>query len=189
MNALTQQLPNDFSEVEITDVTSTSHDELFNTEAFEKQVQMNNLIQQRIDEKAPRYHEVNELLDQAEHSIECENAAIGKLLHEMRESRLYRVEFDTFEQFMQAKRPSVTTNNLTIRTLMHRMMRKSLGFSKNLSKLRAATALHVAYYNYCWVHGTLKTSPAVAAGIASRPFKFREFYEIVNQIPNAAVLD
>lgn len=83
----------------------------------------------------------------------------------------------------------VERNNLTIRTLMHRIMRKSLGFSKKVSTLRSAAALHVAYYNYCWVHGTVKTSPATAAGIAPRPFKFREFFEIVNAIPKAVVLD
>jgi hypothetical protein len=107
MNAATQAVLNAVSEIEISDVPGTPLDEMFDTEAFDRQIQMNNLIQQRIDEKAPRYHEVNDLLDQAERNLEKENATIGQLLFEMRESRLYRVEFDTFEAYMQAKRPGL----------------------------------------------------------------------------------
>ncbi len=34
--------------------------------------------------------------------------------------------------------------------------------------LRAALALHFAYYNFCRVHRTLKMTPAMAAGITDR---------------------
>jgi hypothetical protein len=40
-------------------------------------------------------------------------------------------------------------------------------FSKKLENLRAAVALHFAYYNFGRVHRTLKVSPAMEAGIAS----------------------
>ncbi len=64
----------------------------------------------------------------------------------------------------------VERNNLTIRTFMKRFARLSLGFSKKLQNLAAATALHVAYFNFCWEmrnsHGKGNLSaPAVAAGI------------------------
>jgi hypothetical protein len=32
----------------------------------------------------------------------------------------------------------------------------------------AAVALHVAYYNFCRVHESMRTTPAVALGIADR---------------------
>lgn len=38
-------------------------------------------------------------------------------------------------------------------------------FSKKLEKFKAAVALHFAYYNYAKIHGTLKCSPAMAAGV------------------------
>jgi hypothetical protein len=61
----------------------------------------------------------------------------------------------------------VERNNLTIRTLMRRFTRLSLGFSKKLENLAAAVALHVAHYNFCRVHSTLKMTPAMAAGVVS----------------------
>ena len=48
---------------------------------------------------------------------------------------------------------------------------------KKLENLKAAVALHLAYYNFCWMHGTLKTTPAVAAGLADRPWKLHELLE------------
>lgn len=76
----------------------------------------------------------------------------------------------------------VERNNLTIRTFMRRLMRKTLGFSKKFENLEAATAVHIAHYNYCWKHKTLGTSPAHAAGIAPRAFNLRELYEEVRKV-------
>jgi len=59
----------------------------------------------------------------------------------------------------------VERNNLTIRTFMRRFTRLSLGFSKKLENLAAATAIHVAFYNFCRIHGSLRITPAMAAGI------------------------
>ncbi len=59
----------------------------------------------------------------------------------------------------------VERNNLTLRTFMRRFTRLSLGFSKKVENLAAAVALHVAHYNFCRVHKTLRTTPAMAAGL------------------------
>jgi hypothetical protein len=50
----------------------------------------------------------------------------------------------------------------------------NLAFSKKWEKLRAALALHFAYYNFCRVHGTIKATPAMAAGVADRPWGLAE---------------
>lgn len=49
-----------------------------------------------------------------------------------------------------------------------RFARLSLGFSKKLDNLAAATALHFAYYNYVWRPRTTRISPAMAAGVTNR---------------------
>ena len=46
-------------------------------------------------------------------------------------------------------RRHVERHNLTIRTLMKRFTRLSLGFSKKLANLEAAVAMFLAYYNFC----------------------------------------
>jgi hypothetical protein len=68
----------------------------------------------------------------------------------------------------------VERNNLTIRTLMRRFTRLTLGFSKKLCNLQAAVDLHVAYFNFCWVPGELGMSPAVAVGLAANTWTFDE---------------
>ncbi len=40
-------------------------------------------------------------------------------------------------------------------------------FLKELPNLKAALALHFAYYNFCRVHSTLRVTPAMAADIAN----------------------
>jgi hypothetical protein len=44
----------------------------------------------------------------------------------------------------------------------------SNGFSKRLECHLAAVALHVAFYNLCRVHESLRSTPAMALGIADR---------------------
>ncbi len=64
----------------------------------------------------------------------------------------------------------VERQNLSMRTAMRRLTRLSLGFSKKLENHEAATALHIANYNLCRVHRTIKTTPAVAAGVMFQPW-------------------
>ncbi|MDE0001710.1 MAG: hypothetical protein OXQ29_03330 [Rhodospirillaceae bacterium] len=59
----------------------------------------------------------------------------------------------------------VERNNLTIRQQLRRFTRLTLGFSKKLRNLRAAVALYFAWYNFCRIHGSLRVTPAMAAGI------------------------
>jgi IS1 family transposase len=68
----------------------------------------------------------------------------------------------------------VERNNLTIRTFMKRFARLSLGFSKKLDNLAAAVALHVAHYNFCRVHSSLRMTPAMAAGVTDHIWELDE---------------
>jgi IS1 family transposase len=61
----------------------------------------------------------------------------------------------------------VERGNLTLRMAMRRFTRLTNGFSKKLSHLRAACALHFAHYNFCRVHSSLRVTPAMAAGLTS----------------------
>jgi IS1 family transposase len=55
--------------------------------------------------------------------------------------------------------------NATTRLHMRRLTRLTLAFSKKLENFEAAVALHFAYYNLVKRHGTLRCTPAMAAGI------------------------
>jgi IS1 family transposase len=75
----------------------------------------------------------------------------------------------------------VERNNLTIRTFMKRFNRLTIGFSKKLENLAAATAMHMANYNFVWRPSTLKGStPAMAAGVTNRLWKFDDLFAEVS---------
>jgi IS1 family transposase len=62
----------------------------------------------------------------------------------------------------------VERSNLTLRMSSKRFSRLSNGFSKKLEPHCAAVSLYVARYNLCRVHESLRSTPAMALGIADR---------------------
>jgi len=59
----------------------------------------------------------------------------------------------------------VERQNLTMRMQMRRFTRLTNAFSKKLENLKAAVALHFAHYNFVRIHGSLRVTPAMAAGV------------------------
>lgn len=68
----------------------------------------------------------------------------------------------------------VERQNLTMRMSMARLARLSLAFSKKLDNLKAALALHFAWYNFGRVHGSLRITPAMEAGITDHIWTMNE---------------
>jgi hypothetical protein len=68
----------------------------------------------------------------------------------------------------------VEQQNMTMRMQMRRLTRLANAFSKKLSHLKAAIALHFAYYNFCRVHSTIRCTPAMGAGIADHVWAIAE---------------
>jgi IS1 family transposase len=71
----------------------------------------------------------------------------------------------------------VERQNLTMRMGVRRLTRLTNGFSKKVENLRAAVSLHFAHYNFVRKHSTIKTTPALAAGVANRMWKLTELVE------------
>jgi IS1 family transposase len=68
----------------------------------------------------------------------------------------------------------VERQNLTMRMAMRRFTRLTNGFSKKLENLKAAIALHFAFYNFVRVHKSLRVTPAMEAGITGHIWSIGE---------------
>ncbi|MCH8147906.1 MAG: IS1 family transposase [Planctomycetes bacterium] len=73
----------------------------------------------------------------------------------------------------------VERQNLTLRMGQRRFTRLTNAFSKKLANHAHAVALHYFHYNFIRRHKTLKTTPAVAAGIADREWKLDDLVRLL----------
>ncbi|MCH7729257.1 MAG: hypothetical protein IH991_22665 [Planctomycetes bacterium] len=69
--------------------------------------------------------------------------------------------------------------NLSMRMGIRRLTRLTNAHSKKWENHDAALALWFAYYNFCRVHMTLKTTPAVAAGLTDHTWSVLELLETI----------
>lgn len=74
----------------------------------------------------------------------------------------------------------VERSNLTMRMNMRRFTRLTNAFSKKFENHCCAISLHFMYYNFGRVHQTLKTSPAVRAGIANHVWSIEEIVNLLD---------
>jgi len=57
---------------------------------------------------------------------------------------------------------------------IRRLTRLTNAFSKKWENLRAAIALHFAYYNFCRVHSSLRVTPTMEAGLTDHVWSIAE---------------
>jgi IS1 family transposase len=75
----------------------------------------------------------------------------------------------------------VERQNLTMRMGMRRYTRLANAFSKKVENLTHAVALHYMHYNFYRVHQTLKTTPAMAAGVADHKWSLYEIAALLER--------
>lgn len=71
----------------------------------------------------------------------------------------------------------VERHNLSMRMAMRRFTRLTNGFSRKLENHEAALGLYFAAYNFVTRHSSLRTTPAVAAGIADDRWTIEQLIE------------
>jgi hypothetical protein len=68
----------------------------------------------------------------------------------------------------------IERQNGSLRQWCKRMTRLTYAFSKKWAHHKAALAFHFAYYNFCRIHTTLRSTPAMASGLTDRAWTVRE---------------
>ena len=74
----------------------------------------------------------------------------------------------------------VERQNLSMRMSMRRFTRLTNAFSKKIENHAAAVALYFTWYNFGRVHQTLKTTPAVKAGVADHVWSIDEIVALMD---------
>lgn len=76
----------------------------------------------------------------------------------------------------------VERQNLTMRMSMRRFTRLTNGYSKKVENHAAMVAVYFTWYNFGRVHHTLKTTPAVKAGVADHVWGVDEMIGLLEQV-------
>src|SRR5579864_1115476 len=71
--------------------------------------------------------------------------------------------------------------NLTMRMSMRRFTRLTNAFSKKLTNHAHMVALYALWYNFVRIHKTLRTSPAMAAGIENRLWSMQDVVALIDE--------
>ncbi len=82
----------------------------------------------------------------------------------------------------------VERQHLTMRMSMRRFTRLTNAFSKKLDNHIHALALYFVFYNFCRIHKTLKTSPAMAVGASKTLWSLENIVAKINKIAAAPSL-
>ena len=64
--------------------------------------------------------------------------------------------------------------NLTLRMGIRRFTRLTNAFSKKRENHKRRSRLHLAYYNFCRIHQSLRVTPAMEAGITEHVWTIAE---------------
>jgi IS1 family transposase len=82
------------------------------------------------------------------------------------------------------KRKNISTSfverqNLTMRMGMRRFTRLTNAFSKKIENLEHAVALHFMHYNFCRIHQTLRSTPAMRLGLTNRVWEIADIVGLI----------
>ena len=76
----------------------------------------------------------------------------------------------------------VERQNLSVRMRNRRFTRLTNGHSKKLENHAAAMALHYMVYNYVRIHGSLRMTPAMAAGVTDRVWDVEDIIVLLEAV-------
>ena len=95
---------------------------------------------------------------------------------------LRRVEARPDEAYVSTS--YIERSNLTLRMNARRFTRLTNAFSKKAENHAYAVGLHLMVYNFVRIHGTLKCSPAMAAGVTGKLWEIADVVTMIEEWEN-----
>ena len=89
-------------------------------------------------------------------------------------------------EFAHVSTSFVERSNLTLRMSNRRFTRLTNAFSKKIENHEAAAALFFMHYNFCKIHGSLRMTPAMAAGVATKIWEVADIIALLDSQEIAA---
>lgn len=80
----------------------------------------------------------------------------------------------------------VERQNLTMRMKMRRFTRLTNAFSKKVENHVHAISLHFMHYNFARIHQTLKSTPAMRAGVTDRLWKIKDIVGLLEKAESSS---
>ncbi|NQT35843.1 MAG: IS1 family transposase [Planctomycetes bacterium] len=80
----------------------------------------------------------------------------------------------------------VERQDLTMRMKMRRFTRLTNAFSKKVENHAHAVSLHFMHYNFARIHQTLRSTPAMKAGVADRLWSIRDIVGLLEERENSS---
>lgn len=74
---------------------------------------------------------------------------------------------------------SIERQNLTMKMPMRHFPRPMNGFSRKLENFFLTISLYYMYYNFVRIHKTVRCTPAMAAGVTTRPWEVSDITELL----------
>jgi hypothetical protein len=81
----------------------------------------------------------------------------------------------------------VERQNLTMRMHMRRFTRLTNAFSKKFENHVHMVALYTVFYNWTKIHKTLRTTPAMAAGLTERVWDMADVVAMIERVETDAM--
>lgn len=131
----------------------------------------------RVDHRVTLYSDGHAAYKEAIDAVFGRSVDYGRLIKETENGRLIKTRKEVVAGYVDERKITtsyVERHNLMIRTTMRRFMRRTNGHSKKFENHCLAQYIHFFMYNYVHIHDTLKTTPARAAKIADRIWRYED---------------
>ena len=113
------------------------------------------------------------------HVVGCSINTVTKLLYDAGAACAAYQDAAKVRDLKKTQMQCIEYEKIAIRMHMRHLNHLTNGLNKKIENLYNAIALHCMYYNFCKIHKTLRTTPAMEAGISNHVWSIEEIARLI----------